>query len=395
MAARKIILYIHKMDCRAFLIAIASPVLAATTHGQTPRITPLGMIPGWNYADVSAISGDGRYAVGRTYNESTLPRAARWATDGSPPTLMLPYPVSTHEAAYACSADGSVVVGGWGSGNYTFRWTETGGSTNVQPPSGRLLQGLSVSDDGMRGIGYATGTSPGGPLPPLPPQPCLWTLQTGARVIDIPADVSEAQLARISPDGGTAIGLLTPTSTGLRVPAMWSESGGWRTLPSIPGTTFSEGHLVSSGGTVAVLNGFSQGRYVAARWTEEDGTVPITSPAVTGDLLFRGMNLDGSALVGQGQLGLGTAVIWTPGTGLVRLDDYLTSLGLDLTGWTLLSAADVSNDGMTIVGSGVQFFSDGTFRSTQWVVTIPSPTATAVLGAGALVGATRSRRPRS
>ncbi|HYD00282.1 MAG TPA: hypothetical protein VEB22_03575 [Phycisphaerales bacterium] len=383
------------MEYRTRFVALAVPVLlTGVAEAQSLSITPLGRIPGWDYARVVSISGDGQYAVGITYNPSTLPRAARWSTDGAAPTLMLPHPIGTIETAPTCSGDGSVVFGSWNSSSRGFRWTESGGSSDIQAPTGRLFRGVhSVSDDGTRGVGHASGTSPGGPNPPLPPAPCLWTLQSGVQLIDIPAGHADAQLVRISPDGGTAVGYLTPTSTGLRVPATWSESGGWRMLPMIPGADFAGGTLVSSGGTVAVMSGMSQGFFVAARWTEEGGTVPITSPAVTGDIHFNGMSADGSVLVGQGQLAQGGgAVLWTPDTGLVLLDDYLSSLGLDLTGWSLLGAMDVSNDGRTIVGTGVQFFPDGTFRSAEWVVTVPTPPAALIAGCALICGAARRKR---
>ena len=66
------------------------------------------------------------------------------------------------------------------------------------------------------------------------------------------------------------------------------------------------------------------------------------------------MSADGSVVVGQGNGVLGReAFIWDATNGMQNLKDFLESqLGLDLTGWTLTDAWDISADGNTIVGSG-------------------------------------------
>ncbi|NIW35024.1 MAG: hypothetical protein GWN32_00075 [Gemmatimonadetes bacterium] len=47
------------------------------------------------------------------------------------------------------------------------------------------------------------------------------------------------------------------------------------------------------------------------------------------------------------------AFIWDRDHGMRRVRDVLTGLGLDLTGWELTGAADISADGRTLVGSGL------------------------------------------
>jgi len=71
----------------------------------------------------------------------------------------------------------------------------------------------------------------------------------------------------------------------------------------------------------------------------------------------RGVSADGSVVVGRGTSASGSAsgaeaFIWDTTNGMRHLKTALTDYGLDLTGWTLVSAWDVSDDGSTIVGYG-------------------------------------------
>ena len=80
-------------------------------------------------------------------------------------------------------------------------------------------------------------------------------------------------------------------------------------------------------------------------------------------------------------------MLWTSDLGMVDLNDYLPTLGIDLTGWTLTGARGISADGTAIIGQGL-------FNGSQrgWVVTgIPSPGTAALLALGGLAGVRRRR----
>jgi probable HAF family extracellular repeat protein len=67
----------------------------------------------------------------------------------------------------------------------------------------------------------------------------------------------------------------------------------------------------------------------------------------------RAISADNSIIVGTSDSATGAhAFIWTHAFGMVDLNTYLSSLGLDLTGWTLTQASGISADGSTIVGYG-------------------------------------------
>jgi len=70
---------------------------------------------------------------------------------------------------------------------------------------------------------------------------------------------------------------------------------------------------------------------------------------------------------------------------MVSLQDFLdNNLGVDLTGWTLSLATDVSGDGTVIVGTGI----NPSGRLEGWIATIPEPSTLilAILGLLALLG---------
>ena len=66
-----------------------------------------------------------------------------------------------------------------------------------------------------------------------------------------------------------------------------------------------------------------------------------------------------------------------------------TGLGLDLTGWELFEARDISGDGLTIVGFGRNPSGD----NEAWIAIIPEPGTGVLLMAG-LVGLATYRRGR-
>jgi hypothetical protein len=108
------------------------------------------------------------------------------------------------------------------------------------------------------------------------------------------------------------------------------------------------------------------------------------------------VSADGSVIVG----GSGEAFIWDPLNGMRSLKAVLESdYGLDLTGWILQYAEDVSADGHTVVGWGLN--PDG--QSEGWVAQLDAPVAepgASLLAAAGLLalasrGAVEARRSSS
>ncbi len=122
---------------------------------------------------------------------------------------------------------------------------------------------------------------------------------------------------------------------------------------------------VSSDGTTLI--GFN-GRK-PWRWTQADGMVAVDFPEGGNVANARGVNEDGSIIVGAWSgrdIETQRAYIWTEADGSRDLQEYFENdLGLDLEGWHLLEANAVSDDGTAFAGIG--FAPDSTV-ATGWVV---------------------------
>lgn len=77
------------------------------------------------------------------------------------------------------------------------------------------------------------------------------------------------------------------------------------------------------------------------------------------------MNDDGSVIVGKLK---SKEVIWINQEKPILIEDFATSIGVDMTGWNILGIWDISGDGSTIVG---QARYQG--RVEGFVLTIPTP----------------------
>ena len=85
----------------------------------------------------------------------------------------------------------------------------------------------------------------------------------------------------------------------------------------------------------------------------------------------------------------GEAFIWDATNGMLNLETFLVSqTGLNLTGWTLVDATGISDDGLTIVGYGIN--PGGLIEG--FVAVIPGPGALALLAVASLCGGPQRRR---
>jgi probable HAF family extracellular repeat protein len=133
-----------------------------------------------------------------------------------------------------------------------------------------------------------------------------------------------------------------------------------------PGDVYSSARSVSQDGAVVV----GQGDHQAIRWTAATGFVKLGDlQGGAGSSFATGVSADGTKVVGAGSTGPGeqAAFLWTPETGMRNLSEILTEQGVDLTGWGLYFASDISADGKTIVGSA---YLDGQ-GTVGWILTLP------------------------
>jgi len=89
-----------------------------------------------------------------------------------------------------------------------------------------------------------------------------------------------------------------------------------------------------------------------------------------------GVSADGSVVVGRSITASGfEAFVWDAASEMRNLKDVLVDGGSDLTGWTLTSAEAISDNGRTIVGTGLN--PDG--NNEGWIAQIPPPSQKIIL----------------
>ncbi|MGQ0627102.1 MAG: PEP-CTERM sorting domain-containing protein [Phycisphaerales bacterium] len=359
----------------AMCLAAAAGMLAAASGVSAQSITSIGLPQGGSFSGASAVSANGSVVAANVDMSS----AYRWTSSGLV-SIGLP-PDAFAASAEDISSDGSVIVGGLffivpEETARAHRWTSAGGFQDL----GVLPGGIASFASGVSGDGnIVTGGSFDADFNIAA---FRWTSTNGMQSIGTLPGGMSSEGRKVSRDGGTIIGI-AGTPEGDRAFA-WTESGGMQNLGLLsPGDGASSAWGVSADGTVVA--GSSGGN--ATIWTngiaQNIGMLPGASNAIA----FT-MSDDGSLVGGYSFFGFeATATLWSQALGTVDLNTYLPTLGVDLTGWELDYTRDISSDGTTIVGEGLF---NGEPRG--WVVTIPAPGATAMLGLGGLMAVRRRRR---
>jgi uncharacterized membrane protein len=126
----------------------------------------------------------------------------------------------------------------------------------------------------------------------------------------------------------------------------------------------------------------------AFMWKAETGMVGLglsegyysscaSAISADGSIVVGYMHCEGNQSSGQTQC----AMIWDQTHGMRLLSDALVQeYGLDLNGWTLVDAYDISPDGRAIVGLGIN--PQGGFEA--WRVILPEPASLVLLALGGL-----------
>ncbi len=346
---------------KVLLLILISALLIVPATAAT--FTPLGIPNGAVHSSALAISADGLVAVGA----SNL-RALRW-TDGLTEDLGVLPDGGFASAAFDVSADGSVVVGrssvkrieptGYVEG---FRWTaDVRRMTELTTCCGGSGEPEGVSADGSVVVG-TNGL----------PQAFIWTT-TDRRIQLLGAlpgdDYSYAH--GISADGRFVVGESAPDLPGQWRPRafIWNASGrSMVPLDSTPGAVVSSAKAISSDGNVVV----GQRGANAFRWTAAEGMKDISTLLGSQHSSASAVSADGSIILGTSTfMANGSVVdevpfIWTQASGTQRLDDRLKGASA-LEGWKLNSVTDVSDDGHTIVGSGI----NPAGKQEAWVAKLP------------------------
>jgi uncharacterized membrane protein len=292
----------------------------------------------------------GSNVVGNPYTQ-----AVRWLANGAGEPLAGPdsYPFSE---ARDVSADGAVIVGsisgqsGTSEGyNQAFRWTSQGWSLLPYLPGFEYYSvAQGVSADGTRIVGTSAWAPAGSNVSYR--EAVIWTPANQIiRLGDLPGDGSGSAGFAISADGNTAIGS-SNSANGFEA-FRWTAQSGMVGLGQLPG-----GSAGSSDDTPFAVSG--------------DGSVIVgsaTSPTAPSNY---------------------EAFVWDADHGMQGLQALLAGYGVDTTGWDLIEARGISDDGLTIAGWGY----NPSRVEQAWIAVIPEPGSAGLLAAGLVMLGWRRRR---
>jgi uncharacterized membrane protein len=361
--------------------------------------TPLGDLPGdifWSLP--SAISGDGSTVVGQSYS-SNGNEAFIWTRTGGmvglgdfpggPPVL----DVSSDgffSRASDVSFDGTVVVGVGNSayGPEAFRWTAPGGLIGLGPNTANAPStGVFVSGDGSVIAGNRMNGNQRVAF--------RWTSIQGVTALPaLAGDTLQSYVRNIAADGSKIIGARWTGNTALGPGFVAPQSGARIDLGDLPGgLTYSDPLGISGDGlTIVGQSGGAKGTE-AFRWTASGGIVGMGDFSTSNvQSTAYAASQDGSIIVGQGsRIGNPTAFRWTQGTGMQSVQDILVAAGINLQGWDLQYAMDVSANGNIIVGIGLNPNGD----REAWLADFsPAPEPATIANAAVLIGALLTARQR-
>ena len=229
-----------------------------------------------------------------------------------------------------------------------------------------------ISADGSTVVGYSKSASGF--------EAFRWTLDGGmAGLGDLQGSDFYSYANAVSGDGSVVVGCSSFGFISEPGAFRWTSDEGMVYMGNLPGDRMSVAQNVSDDGSTIV--GSSNSR--AFRWTSDEGMVALDSPVGNSVMAeARALSADGSVIVGAGKFTSELeAIIWDEIYGMRSLKDMLVGSGLDLAGWTLTDAWDISADGLTVVGYGIN--PDG--NEEGWVATVPEPCSLILLGLGGLI----------
>ncbi len=362
---------------RCALAAAAGLLIVASSASGQVAFRPFGF-----KISVAAVSADGTTVIGDGPGDGDV-AGFRWRRDSFITLGDLPGgPARSY--ARALSADGNVIYGfaSTATSIRVFRWQD--GVMAAVPGIGddRVdeFDGIAVSADGgvLAGQWFADGANR------------AYRMESTGTPVSLDHSGRASIATDISADGRAISGTIGNEDGNGQRAFRW-EDGVLTRLPTPAGATSGEGNTISADGTT-VVGSVSDGisRLEAFLWRDGVGAGLGDLPGGRFHSRAFGASADGRVIVGIGtdeSFEDGVACVWEPGYGPRSIKTLLSEqFGVDLTGWILLNAVDVSADGRTIVGNGI----DPRGNSRGWIAVIPSPAGALPMLMAAFVG----RRPR-
>lgn len=390
----------RKLAVLMLSVCIVEAASQTVRAGMVPGFMGLGAFTTNNWT-ARGISSDGSIVVGGGYTMGHT-ESLRWTQSGgvsSIGSMVSGY----HSSASAISADGITIVGSGitNSSGQTeaFRWTQSDGMVGLGHLAGGGPVAIStaneISADGSVIVGCSTSSSTSPGLTPC--EAFRWTSAGGMIGLgDLAGGTYNSAAHGVSADGSVIVGTASgPTG---ELPFRWTEATGMVSIGALPaGVNHGNAAGVSSDGSIIVGSLEESETTEGYMWTQGSGYVRLGG--LYQDLAYSiayGISGDGTTIVGESFIGDFDAqfplqaFIWDSANGMRNLNTVLTELGINLNGWTLVDASDVSFDGKTIIGRG--YNPDG--AEEFWIATLPEPASASLvlIGAMALLHPRRSRR---
>ena len=349
------------------LLTVSMVLIASTVPAWAWRFQGIGVPTGATSSAATAVSPDGLTVVGTVMVDSFRREAFRWRRQEGYTFLGDLPGEDDASAAHDVSADGETVVGVGSTGgstfNSAFRWTAATGITAF-PGSSRddvLQSATGISSDGSVFVGY--GYRPGAG------EAYRWTASGGLeRLGGLPGGGAYRVALAVSADGSVVVGSAANEHGGDDA-VRWTRDGRIQSL----GTTTYRAEGVSADGKVIVGSRVGLGDGEAFRWTEETGAVGLG--ALPGHVRSdaEAVSADGAVVVGFSlarDADFPEAFIWDGPSGMRSVAAVLQETqGLQLDGWHLINAHDISADGTVVVGVGL----NPSGRLEGWVAIVPEP----------------------
>lgn len=375
--------------------AIAFLAMASFSYGSS-SFQGLGVREGSLDNWATSVSNDGHVFAGFYYLGEYLWQATYWTDEGDSVLLSnLPDTVEGN-AALSLSGDGQTIIGISDTNGYfqAVRWQNgviesLGLLEEIDATYGSYSQALEISNDGSAIVGY-------GSVPDHVSEAFYWTQSGGMVKMGFLSELDYESIARgVSADGSIIVGNTNASQYGEAF--RWTQEEGMQGIGHLPSGKFSRANAVSDDGSVIVGSSSSKDGSQAFRW--EDGEMVglgflddtswyrISSATATSG--------DGSLVVGytfnegRSEIELLKPFIWDKVNGMQPMHSFLTGHGLDLEGWILAGVGDMTPDGLTFVGSGIN--PDG--KPEAWIAHIPEPTTLLLLSIGSLLMPRRRSSP--
>jgi probable HAF family extracellular repeat protein len=324
------------------------------------------------FQDAQSVSANGSAVAGNGWNPATGSQPVRWTWAGGIQGLGLLPGGDSSCWAKAISADGNWVAGaGTLPGGYNaWRWSQGTGMVPLGDLSGGAVysEAFDIANGGSTVVGWGQTD--------LGMQAFRWTPSGGMQPLPaLPSGGNPSEARALTPDGSVIVGGTPAWRRQGGVTEEVKDSGGLSILGAAT--------AVSPDGSILAGSVYTGEATYAFLWTptgklETLGDLP-------GGLVYSealAVSGDGSVVVGYGTNSANEleAFIWDRPHGLRSLKDALVSeFGLtNLAGWTLAKAQDITPDGLTVVGYGI----DPSGQQEAWMARLPEPATLALVAVG-------------